>query len=51
MRTFNLVIDNNILNMTLYFVNNLKILHFSGVLDDKMCVKYKCNLVTKGLIN
>ena len=53
-RTFNLVIDNHILHMTLHILIYYKYLKnntFCGVLDDKMCVKYKCSLVTKGLIN
>ena len=50
-RAFNLVIDNNLLHMTLHIVNNTRSNTFCRVLDDKICVKYKCSLVTEGLIN
>ena len=51
MRTFNFVMNNNILHMTLYIVHFFyKIIHFCGVLDDK-CVLNKFSLVTKELIN
>ena len=50
-RTFNLLIDNDILQMTLNIVNNFKNNTFSGVLDDEMRDKYKCGLVNKGFLN